>query len=199
MKKLLKVFIALLIAAVIGFTAIFVLPWALIGLGILLSPNPAKPEITYGEFPFEIVYEVDGEVVTVNDVYICKYSIGMNEGVGKYRNWKGSIKGTGEDGLFVKEIDGKKIYCSVGWPEYYMDDPDDSSTDVPEPGFYIIEANDMGGTTTYGIEDESLHEYNIKVISYKFSDPIENSFETQRTNTGDGSLQSGDCNQGTVL
>lgn len=167
------------IGGVIGIiVGIVGLPWILIAAGIMLSPAPPAPEIKYGEFPFEIVYEIDGEVVTVNDVYVCKYAgIGANEGVGKYREWKGSIKGTGEDGLFIKEIDGKKIYCSVGWLEYYMDDPDDDVAAVPEPGFYIIEKY-LTGTSIHGVEDNILFsEYNIRVISYKFSDPIKNSFK----------------------
>ena len=39
---------------------------------ILTLPNPPIPKITYGEFPFEIVYSVDGEVFQKSDVIICE-------------------------------------------------------------------------------------------------------------------------------
>ena len=32
-----------------------------------------KPTITEGEFPFSITYELDGETVTINDVYKAHY------------------------------------------------------------------------------------------------------------------------------
>ena len=41
-------------------------------IGGLLYPNPQKPEITFAEFPFEIVYEIDGETVTLKDTYVCE-------------------------------------------------------------------------------------------------------------------------------
>ena len=69
LKKLLKVFIALLIAAVIGFTAIFVLPWALIGLGILLSPNPAKPEIAFNG----VVFRRGDKVMQIKNNYDLQF------------------------------------------------------------------------------------------------------------------------------
>ena len=32
-----------------------------------------KPNVTEGEFPFTITYEIDGETVTINDVYKAHY------------------------------------------------------------------------------------------------------------------------------
>ena len=55
---------------------------------LCLLTNLPKPEITYGEFPFEIVLEIDGQTKMFNNVYICEYDgIGSNEGIGKYRVW----------------------------------------------------------------------------------------------------------------
>ena len=94
-----KSFVVIPIVAIIILSPVIVIfslnifAWSSIFIGNLLSSNPPKPEITYAEFPFEIVYELEGETVTVNDVYVCEYDgIGMNEGVGKYREWKGYIK-----------------------------------------------------------------------------------------------------------
>ena len=38
-----------------------------------VSSIAKKPTITEGEFPFSITYELDGETVTINDVYEACY------------------------------------------------------------------------------------------------------------------------------
>lgn len=76
----------LVLAVVVYFS---VLPWAMIALGMLISPNPPRPEITYGEFPFSLEYEINGHRKVIEDTLIGEYDgIGMNEGIGKYRKWK---------------------------------------------------------------------------------------------------------------
>ena len=51
------------------------------------------PRVTHGEFPFELVYEINGEEVRVTDVYVCEFEgIGGNENIGKYREWGGHVK-----------------------------------------------------------------------------------------------------------
>lgn len=32
-----------------------------------------RPEITYGEFPIELTYSVDGEVYTAKDTVVCEF------------------------------------------------------------------------------------------------------------------------------
>ena len=43
--------------------------------GYALQEEKALPEptITYGEFPFEIVYEISGEQKVLKDTYVCEY------------------------------------------------------------------------------------------------------------------------------
>ena len=83
-----------------------------------------EPQIKEGEFPFEIVYEIDGEIITVNDVYVCEFDgFDWNEGAGKHRKWKGYIKSSGSEGLILLEDGDLKLAVSVGSPEYYMSDP----------------------------------------------------------------------------
>ena len=83
-----------------------------------------EPQIKEGEFPFEIVYEIDGEIITVNDVYVCEFDgFDWNEGAGKHRKWKGYIKSSGSEGLILLEDGDLKFAVSVGSPEYYMSAP----------------------------------------------------------------------------
>ena len=66
--------------------------------------NVPEPQIKEGEFPFEMVYEIDGETITVNDIYVCEFDgFDWNEGVGKHRKWKGYIKSSGTDVLILLE------------------------------------------------------------------------------------------------
>ena len=61
MKKMLKM-LGLGILGGIGMGILMIsLPWILLGIGIASLPNPPEPEVKYGEFPFKLVYEVDGE------------------------------------------------------------------------------------------------------------------------------------------
>ena len=147
-------------------------PWNILYVGLMMEDDPPMPEITYAEFPFEIVYEIEGEEATIKDIFVCEYDgIGSNEGSGKYIEWKGHIKGTGDERIFIVKLGNKNIYCSIGPPKYYMDDPDCSIPYV-NPVFYI----EGPLTGIHGLDEQELSEYGIKLISYKLSDPIDNSF-----------------------
>ena len=183
MKKSTKIMIivsvALLLSPFILVFAMNAFAWSAIFFGLLFSPDPPAPEITYAEFPFEIVYEIDGEITTVNDVYVCAYDgVGMNEGVGKYRKWKGYVKSTGEADLILLEDGDLKLACSPGAPKYYMSDPEPPDTPYT-PHIYYIRTNDVIGGTEAGILDieELLEKYKIRLVSWELSEPVQNSFD----------------------
>ena len=138
-----------------------------------------EPEIKEGEFPFEIVYEKDGEIVTVNDVYVCEFDgFDWNEGVGKHRKWKGYIKSSGAKELILLEDGDLKLAVSVGFPEYYMSDQSITQIKDLTPAIYYIKPNELGGTSSGMLDIEPLLEqYKIQLVSWNFSEPIQNSFE----------------------
>ncbi len=170
-KTIIKRLITIAIVGVVIYFSPLIIPLLL----HLSYSEPAKPAVVYGEFPFEIVLEVDGETKVFNDIYVCEYDVSSNKGVGKFRDWKGYIKGTGESELFIKEANGKRIYCSVGSAAYYMDDTDDVSPYSQTPRIF---SKEKSGTRLLKqiFNEADLNEYNIKIVSYKFSDAIENSF-----------------------
>ena len=142
---------------------------------------PEEPKFKYGEFPFELVYEIDGEIITVNDVYVCEYDgISADTGSGKYREWKGYIKGTGQGTIFIKDIDNKKICCSVGAADIYMGDcePYYEGGEIPvnEPIIYSIENYANGSRLSHIFSEADMEKYGIRIISYNFTPPITNSF-----------------------
>ncbi len=171
--------VIIVLSPIIVIFALNMFAWSSIFIGGWLSPNPPEPEITYAEFPFEIVYEIDGKTVTVNDAYVCEFDgFGWNEGVGKHREWKGYIKSSGAKELVLLEDGDLKFAVSVGFPEYYMSDQ--SVTQIKEltPSIYYIKPNEYGGVSSGIIDIEPLLEqYKLKLTSFKFSEPIENSFE----------------------
>ena len=71
MKKKLLI-IAIAIFVLIALFYLFVISGAFLTL-TYFAPNPLKPEITYGEFPFTLTYELDGEIKTIEDVVVCEY------------------------------------------------------------------------------------------------------------------------------
>ena len=157
--------------------SIIILIVLIIALSFSGCENVPEPQIKEGEFPFEIVYEIDGEIIIVNDVYICEFDgFDWNEGVGKHRKWKGYIK-SGAEELILLEDGDLKFAVSVGSPEYYMSDPSCQWSENT-PSIYYIKPNEFGGITSgsSGI-DPLLEQYKLKLISWKFSDPIQNSFE----------------------
>ena len=177
-----KIITAIIVAAVVALSPMLIVfalnfvAWSGIFIGALLSPAPAVPEVKYAEFPFEIVYEIDGEIVTVNDVYVCEYAgIIMNEN-GKYRTWKGYVKSTGDENVLLFEDEDRWMYCGVGSPKHYMGDPVKYDGEM-EPNIYDVDKEKFTLEYEYREIDDLLEEYKIKLISWKLSEPIENSFK----------------------
>ena len=140
--------------------------------------NVPEPQVQKGEFPFEIVYEIDEETVTVNDVYVCEFDgFDWNEGLGKHRKWKGYLKSSGAEELILLEDGDLKFAVSIGSPEYYMSDPTCPYSENT-PSIFYIKPNEFGGTTVGSSDIESLlAQYKLKIVSWTFSEPIENFFE----------------------
>ena len=144
-------------------------------VGGVMLPSPAKPEITYGEFPFTFEYEINGEIIKVEDTVICEYDgVGLNSN-GKYLKWKDWIESSGEEDILIVTDGNIKIFCNVGYAEYYLGE---EQYEQPfEPFFVRIEYFPEGGTSTRRAEDEELEKHKIKIISYNLSPPIKNTFK----------------------
>lgn len=184
--KTLKPLIIIVLVVIIALSPVTYLLLGLLGWGAasiigiwLFTPNPPTPEITYGEFPFEIVYEIDGEMITISDVYVCEYDgIGANEGSGKHRTWKGYFKSTGEERLVLFQDGNLTFACAVGYPEYYMSDPCVFNYSYVPYIYYVISPDEFGGASSGVMDIEQLLErYKLKLISWDLSKPIQNSFD----------------------
>lgn len=175
------VIVVLLLYVVITFIAAFG------GFNFML--HVPKPEITYGEFPCVLTYEVDGETKIIEDIIVCEFDGFEVVGeAGKYRKWKTYLKSGSEDMtlLDLKPLNEKnefghtmlEFFFSYGNGEYYMGDTQHRS--IPQISNYIeykyrTEDGRIGGSA-YSNE-EALEKYKIRLISWEVAPPIENEFK----------------------
>lgn len=168
-----KMPIIILISLVLIFVSF---PWVFMYLHMQFSPDPPLPEITYGEFPFRLEYEVNGERFVVEDTVICEYDgIGMNEAQGKYRKWKSYLASNKkEDSVLLLTDEERKIYCFVGSAEYYMNDETYPEQRPLSPRVYAIRLTENSPMPN---QEGLLDMYNVKLISWNLEEPITNSFK----------------------
>ncbi|MBG9736742.1 hypothetical protein [Paenibacillus alvei] len=174
-KMLMIVGIPLILLAVLVYIT---LPWLFIYIGIQLGPSPPSPRITYGEFPFRLEYEINGQRKVVEDTLICEFDgIGSDEGRGKFRKWNERLASKNEEIILLKVDDTKRIIYYPGSAEYYMGDLDTTlEHDSSFPNGLIIEKNDRITSTRLILADQLLEQYKIKLISWDYTQPIKNSF-----------------------
>ena len=156
---------------------------AIISLSLLFSlaacERVPEPRVERAEFPFEIVYEIGGEIKTASDVYVCEYEgTAWNENTGKQRQWRGYVKSTGKDYVVLLEDGNLKFVCGLGSAAYYMGDPAWENAEKFTPSIYYVRTYESGGVSSgfTGIEP-MLEEYQLKLVSWKLPEPTKNSFE----------------------
>lgn len=148
----------------------------LTALYAVVSNIAKKPIITEGEFPFSITYEVDGETVTINDVYRTYY-----EGNGGYadtmsRNYVGEIGDMGEGNTcyIIKSEEKTRVELYTHfYADYMMGDSEyEYFDDEPfEPRIYYYDAEEQEYS-----DEETLTAHGVKLISFEYPEPIKNSF-----------------------
>lgn len=168
------------IIAIILIVLFWSIPWILFGIAGQLSPNPPTPQTKYGEFPFSLVYEIDGEIIEAKDVLICEFDgFGFSEGSGeKYRKWKSHFK-SGNTRITLLRADEIEIFFGPGAAAFYMGDPDyvfENPTIFPDASY----TRDFDNQTVnaYIISaDEMWEKYKIRLISWEAAEPIRNIFK----------------------
>lgn len=178
------------ICALLLGTYIFV-PWAVPWMNYILIENPDKPTITYGEFPFEIVYEINGEIYEIKDTIICNYAgIELSDVWGKSRTWDSALQ-SGNEKIVLLDVSDKNItdaagysilslYLSYGNAEFYMNDIAHQTARPPNDGKLYIDcikqSNDIVAHTLISPE-EAWEKFGLRIIDVKWSSPINNTFE----------------------
>ena len=135
-----------------------------------------KPTITEKDFAFSITYELNGETHTIDDVYSVRYD--RNDGYAdtKDRIYVGKIGEMNEGDtnyILQKDEEGRIELITNFYPDYLMGDSayeyfDDGDF---EPQILYYDAEEIEYT-----DEETLSEQKVKLISFEYPTPIENSF-----------------------
>ena len=186
MKKKLIIATAIVLTIVLIIVSIpiflFGIGFSLVAFQHLTVPNPPKPEITYGEFPFTLVYELNGEERVIEDTLIVEFDGFIMYGgpsPRKRRAWRSYLKSGGE-GLRLLDIDET-------WALYYRISGDVlmENTNPAVEGRDSFSTNairrNKNSTAPIGVgrlvfEEELLRRYGIRIISFEIAPPIVNSF-----------------------
>ena len=186
MKKAVK--IPLIIAGVLlGLLVILVfiayIPWLIVLLAYFFGESPEKPEIRYGEFDYSLVYELNGEIKTINDTLVCEYD-GISRNLdGKSIDWNSYIKGTKkQDGYLIYENDECRLYIYLPTDaRYYMDEPDYEiyGMDFDREPWLSYEYVNFGPETEYQMfsEEDYKEKFGVKIVSWEIEEPIENIYK----------------------
>lgn len=141
-----------------------------------ISSIALKPTVTEGSFPFSIVYELDGQIVTIDDVYKAHYIEKDGHADTKSRVYVGEIGDMGEGNtVYTLKKDANTRVELWTWfhPDYLMGDPtyDYFSDKAFEPRIYYYDSEEV----EYD-DEETLAEQGVKLISFEYPTPIENTF-----------------------
>ncbi|MBQ1271264.1 MAG: hypothetical protein IIY11_06355 [Clostridia bacterium] len=155
---------------------------------LLFSESPAKPEIRYGEFPFTLVYEIEGKEKVIEDVIVCEYNgIEIDKRQQrKVRVWDGYIKSNSLE--YIKLIglydELGNEYCRVcfDWwdAEYYMDDRSEHSNVAPNTianRIIYYRRGDTKWVEKKMSSQEAYEEYGLRIISWECAPKIKNTFK----------------------
>lgn len=170
-----------LLGIVIGFILGLVVSGFIAGafMGIFISIP--KPEIKNGEFDFALTYEVDGEIKNIEGTYVCKFDGTSRNLDGVSRDWTGYIKDHDNYTEYViKTTDEGVIMISLDIrPEFFMSDPDyiDSYDIVPEPYIFITSGDPTIEDPTNEVSFDYYSGDDVKIISFEYDEPIENTYK----------------------
>lgn len=153
-------------------TIILVLAVVITTISVIIAGISLKPVVTESEFPFSITYELDGETVTINDVYKVHYN---DDEAYKYREYIGKIQDKKEDNTYYilkTEENGRIELWTQFYADYLMGDPEyDYFDEEPfEPRIYYYDEHE-----TEFRDEETLAEHGVKLISFEYPEPIKNS------------------------
>jgi len=162
------------------------------GAFAVLVPNPSRPQITYGEFPILVIFELDGEIQTLEDTVIAEFAGFQSLGTaGRIRSWTSRLK-SGNEQLILLRVENENFAFEIstvyGAPEYYMGDFIWQSRVSYEMAmsssrrYLSFKQWENGEITTHHSlrADEVWERYNLRIIEVQHSPPIENTFGWRR-------------------
>ena len=140
----------------------------------VVSSIAQKPAITEGEFPFSITYELDGERITIEDVYQVRYLKNGGYADTKFRIYAGQMASSGEDDILYTLKTGENTRVELWtrfYPDYLMGDPayDYFDNEAFAPAIYYYDSQEVEYC-----DEETLAAQGVRLISFEYPTPIEN-------------------------
>jgi len=147
------------------------------------------PDITYAEFPFCLVYEINGKKNEIHDTIICEFDGVEDSGSnGKRRKWRTYLE-SGKERITLMDLslrneknelgyDVLELFFSYGNGEYYMGDEYGSEPQINDYVEYLYSNNGVIGSSVLSA-DEAYEKYGIRLISWECASPIENDFQNK--------------------
>lgn len=154
------------------------------------------PKVKEGKFDFSITYEVDGVQETASSVFVCELADIVFALDGWYREWNSYVEDTAlanrlestRGYLLLKSCEDGEIYLDLNLTaEYFMADPSyhprEDNTDELNPPLtprlFMEYSQTKGEELGEWWSDDAtvLASYGVKVISYEYDAPIENSYK----------------------
>lgn len=158
-------------------TAILVAAALVIALYSVVSSIAKKPTVTEQEFAFSVTYSIDGETKTINDVCTVRYDRNGGYTDTKTRFYVGKIGGINEENdttyILQDDEDGRIVLNTKLYADYLMGDPEYEyfDDDTFEPQILYYDSEEIEYT-----DEETLLAQGVKLISWEYPKPIENSF-----------------------
>ena len=155
------------------------------------SRNSLTPTIQTGEFPFRVVYELEGERFVVEDTIICSFD-GWQQHSNNRRNWQTRLTSHPDRNVTFRssrilegeEMQGDRrrefsIYIDVGNCAYFMGERSEGRS--PELRLWQTLHNPypQRGSSSWGesINSSQVENYGITIVEFDFPQRINNSFE----------------------
>lgn len=140
------------------------------------------PEVKEARFHFSVTYEVGGEQKTYTGVYVCEYDGVLTTFLGSSLEWKGYIENEKEMDVAIQTNEDGIVYINFGFfPEYFMGDPSASDYQAPSPNLFMIYNDSTEESLNITSDEQEILQYGVRLISYEYADPIENSFKEELT------------------
>ena len=182
------IFSVISLSFAVGYFFIETVPTTLVTACIAIADTPPKPKQSYGEFPFSLTYEINGELKDIKDTLVIEYlGLVYNKSVegiySKENKWHAYMKTSKEyyelsyigetlclyDGV-IEDVGHVRIHYDIGRIEYYMG-LKKADAYSRKPGS-IVAYSYAEGKNTIITEEELYNIYNIRIIEKSISPPI---------------------------
>lgn len=152
------------------------------------------PSVSEHTFRISITYELNGEILTIEDDVVCQHVSSEDSMDEQARFWTLSIprivNTDRTSSYLVAEIDGGELVISPDLSAgYLMGDPqfaDDAEQHNDGPYVYYLDSEYNEYT-----DEQTLERLGFRLISYDYPQPIQNSFSFYRISDLDGSIAVG--------